>query len=196
MTYYNGFPIQILRGPVPLSHLLLQNFVRDGYFAVDATCGNGHDTLLLAQLVGAGGHVWAFDIQQQAINATGVKLAEASRTNRVTLIRSGHEELARYITSPVHAVLFNLGYLPGGDRNIITRPDTTESALKQSKELLMPNGIVIVTIYPGHNGGNEEQFTVENWASGLDPRTFHCWRMNQVNVGNTAPYMLFVQKSS
>ena len=181
---------------MPLSHLLLQNFVRDGYSAVDATCGNGHDTLLLAQLVGAGGHVWAFDIQQQAINATGDRLAEESLTNRATLIQRGHEELARYVTSPVQTVLFNLGYLPGGDRSIITLPDTTVIALKQSLELLMPNGIVIVTIYPGHNGGNEEQSAVENWATMLDPREFQCWRMNQINVSTSAPYMILVQKTS
>ena len=184
-----------LRGPVPLSHLFLHSFVRDGHTAVDATCGNGHDTLLLARLVGVSGHVWGFDIQQQAVAETGRRLAEAELSSRVTLLPIGHEELAQHVTEPVQVVLFNLGYCPGGDRSIITRPDTTGIALEQSLQLLAAGGIVVVTVYPGHSGGAEEQSTVENWAAGLDPRACHCWRMGQTNVSPTAPYLLLVQKA-
>lgn len=186
--------IPALRGPVPLSHLLLQSFVRDGHYAVDATCGNGHDTLLLARLVGPQGHVWGFDIQRQAVEETGRRLAEAGLAHRATLLPVGHEELQEQVAVPLQVVLFNLGYLPGGDRSIITRPDTTGSALEQSLGLLAAGGIVIVTIYPGHDGGSEEQTAVERWAAGLDPRAFHCWRMGQINVTTAAPYLLLVQK--
>jgi len=96
----------------------------------------------------------------------------------------------------VQVVLFNLGYLPGGDRSIITRPETTGIALEQSLSLLAAGGIVIVTVYPGHSGGAEEQSTVENWAAGLAPRTCHCWRMGQTNVSPAAPYLLLIQKVS
>jgi SAM-dependent methyltransferase len=188
--------IAALRGPVPLSHLFLRNFVRDGHHAVDATCGNGYDTLLLAGLVGVSGHVWGFDIQPEAIAETGVRLAEAALSSRVTLLHAGHEELSLHVAVPVQAVLFNLGYRPGGDRSVITRPDTTGSALAQSLKLLAAGGIILVTIYPGHSGGAAEQAAVEAWAEGLDPRAFHCWRMGQVNVNvsTTAPYLLLVQK--
>lgn len=186
--------IPLLRGPVPLSHLFLGSFLRDGDSAVDATCGNGNDTLLLARLVGAGGHVRGFDIQQQAIAETGRRLAEAGLSGRVTLLRKGHEELAEHVEGPVQAVLFNLGYCPGGDRSIITRPETTGMALEQALVMLAPGGIVIVTVYPGHSGGGEERSAVETWAAGLDPRVFHCWRMGQTNVTPTAPYLLLVQK--
>ena len=191
-TYPTTIPV--LRGPVPLSHLLLQSFVRDGHNAVDATCGNGHDTLLLARLVGLHGHVWGFDIQRQAIEETGRRLAEAEMAHRVTLLPVGHEELQQHITVPLQVVLFNLGYLPGGDRGIITSPDTTGIALEQALTLLAPGGIVIVTVYPGHSGGEEERSAVERWAAALDPRAFHCWRMGQANVTPTAPYLLLVQK--
>ncbi|MGB9081587.1 MAG: class I SAM-dependent methyltransferase, partial [Desulfuromonadaceae bacterium] len=90
---------------------------------------------------------------------------------------------------------FNLGYRPGGDRGIITRSDTTVSALEQSRSLLAAGGVVIVTVYPGHDGGAEEQSAVEDWAAGLDPRTHHCWRMGQTNVSSAAPYLLLVQKA-
>ncbi|MDD2542157.1 MAG: class I SAM-dependent methyltransferase [Desulfuromonadaceae bacterium] len=186
--------IPALRGPVPLAHLFLHSFVRDGHTVIDATCGNGHDTLLLARLVGTRGHVWGFDIQQQAIIETGRRLAEAELAERVTLLAVGHEELAMHVPEPVQVVLFNLGYLPGGDRSIITQPDTTSRALEQSLDLLAAGGIVVVTVYPGHSGGADEQSTVENWAAGLDPRAWHCWRMGQANVSPAAPYLLLVQK--
>lgn len=187
--------IPALRGPVPLSHLLLNNFVHDGQHAVDATCGNGHDTLLLARLVGESGHVWGFDIQQQALAETGRKLAEAGLDGRVTLLHTGHEGLAQHVAVPVQAVLFNLGYLPGGDRTIITQPDTTASALEQGLQLLAPDGVVMITIYPGHSGGSDEQAAVESWAAELNPRAYHCWRMGQTNVSEAAPYLLLVQKA-
>jgi predicted methyltransferase len=192
-TSYSTIPA--LRGPVPLSHLFLHSFVQDGQTVVDATCGNGHDTLLLSRLVGVHGHVWGFDIQQPAVAETGRRVAEAELSSRVTLLPIGHENLAEHITEPVQVVLFNLGYLPGGDRSIITRPDTTGSALEQSLQLLATGGIVVVTVYPGHGGGAEEQSTVENWAAGLDPRVYHSWRMGQTNVSPTAPYLLLVQKA-
>lgn len=184
-----------LRGPVPLSHLLLHSFVHDGYTVVDATCGNGHDTLLLAGLVGTRGRVLGFDIQQGAIAETGRRLAEVNLASRVTLLQTGHEELAQHVTGPVQVVLFNLGYRPGGDRSIITRPDTTGVALEQALQLLATGGIVVVTVYPGHSGGAEEQIAVESWAAGLDPRAWHCWRMGQTNVVDEAPYLLLVQKA-
>src|SRR6185369_3273646 len=112
MSYFSSFTIPALRGPVPLSHMFLRSIVRDGHNAVDATCGNGHDTLLLAGLVGTRGHVWGFDIQQEAVAETGRRLAEAALSDRVTLLRTGHEELARHVTGPVQVVLFNLGYRP------------------------------------------------------------------------------------
>jgi predicted methyltransferase len=175
--------------------MILHCFVREGHCVVDATCGNGHDTLVLARLVGIRGHVWGFDIQKQAIVETGRRLDDAELSNRVTLLKIGHEELALHVTVPVEAVLFNLGYLPGGDRSIITRPETTVAALGQALQLLVPGGIVAVTVYPGHNGGMEEQLTVEDWAARLDPRTYHSWRMGQTNVSTDAPYLLLIQKT-
>jgi SAM-dependent methyltransferase len=188
--------IPMLRGPVPLSHLFLHNFLRTGQRAVDATCGNGHDTLLLAGLVGDTGHVWGFDIQELAIAETGHRLAEARLAERVTLLQTGHENLAQHVTGLVQLVLFNLGYRPGGDRTIITGPDTTAIALEQSLTLLNAGGVIIVTIYPGHCGGREEQATVENWAAVLNPRACHSWRMGQINASPDAPYLLLIQKAS
>jgi len=190
-----SFSIPVLRGPVPLAHLLLHNFVRDGDMAIDATCGNGYDTVLLARLVGAGGHILGFDIQPQAIIETSRRLADADLAKRTTLLLTSHERVAEHVTRPVQVVLFNLGYLPGGDRSIITLPESTVAALVQSQQLLAPGGAVLVTIYPGHDGGIEEQSSVENWAASLDPRAFYSWRMGQTNARPDAPYLLLVQKA-
>jgi len=185
----------LLRGPVALSHLMLRQFVRQGDRGVDATCGNGNDTLLLAELVGAEGRVWAFDIQAEAISRTAQRLAEAGMADRVKLVHGGHEAMVQHVASGLSAVLFNLGYLPGGDRSVVTRPETTLPALRQGLELLRAGGILAVTIYPGHGGGDEERRSVDDWAFGLDPRSFHVWRMGQMNVPADAPYFILVQKA-
>ena len=194
MNTLSDFTHPFLRGPVPLSHLLLQNLVRGGDRVVDATCGNGHDTLLLARLVGGTGRVWGFDIQADAIKESGRRVTEAGVDGWVTLLHGGHEQMVDVVSSPLSLVLFNLGYLPGGDRSIITRTESTISALSQALSLLSVGGSVVVTIYPGHPGGDEERVAVEQWASGLDPRCYHSWRMGQVNVPVTAPYLMLIQR--
>ena len=160
MTSHPVSDIPLLRGPVPLSHFILRNFLSEGDKAVDATCGNGNDTIVLAELVGTTGQVWGFDIQERAIAETSHRLSEARLADMVTLVHTGHEEMQQHVNGPVKAVLFNLGYLPGGDHSIITRPETTGVALLHSLKLLATGGIVMVTVYPGHGGGVGEKQTV------------------------------------
>lgn len=183
-----------LRGPVALNHLLLQNFVQKGSKAIDATCGNGKDTLLLAQLVGAAGHVFAFDVQKTACLRTSERIADAGMQKRVTIHQASHELIADLVPSPVAAIIFNLGWLPGGDRSIITNPETTIAALKNSLTLLQPSGLLTITCYPGHGGGDEEARQVSNWAAELAPNHWHVWRMGQMNVATDAPFCIVVQK--
>lgn len=196
MKSHSVSDMPLLRGPVTLSHMLVSRFLREGDTAIDATCGTGRDTLLLAELTGSTGHVWGFDIQEQAIAETRCKLTEAGLNGWVTLLSTGHEEMEKHVKGPVNAVLFNLGYLPGSDRSVITRPETTGAALAQSLELLGPGGIILVTVYPGHGGGAIERRVVDGWAAGLEARGYHSWRMGQVNVMSDAPYCILVQKAS
>jgi len=187
--------IPLLRGPVPLAHLLLRQFVRCGDRAIDATCGNGKDTLLLAELVGETGRVWAFDIQQAALARTSQRLTEAGLLSRVTLSATGHERLTDQVSAPVTAIVFNLGWLPGGERSIVTRPATTLPALRASLELLLPGGLLLITCYPGHAGGDDETAAVVGWSQHLDAKNFHAWRMGQQNVSEQAPFCLTIQKN-
>jgi len=188
--------IPYLRGPVPLVHLLVRQFVRCGDQVVDATCGNGKDTLLLAELVGNSGHVWAFDIQTEALARTRQRLLEAGLADRVTLLDQSHETLANQVPLPVTAIVFNLGWLPGGDRNVVTEQTSTLQALHASLELLLAGGLLLITCYPGHRQGAVETDAVLHWSSGLDARRFHVWRMGQQNVGSNAPFCLLIQKTA
>ena len=189
----NQLTLPLVRGPVPLTHMLLQRFVQPGSLAVDATCGNGKDTLQLAALVGPTGHVWAFDVQQEALDRTAVRLAEADLAPRVTLVHLGHEQLASVVEPRVGVVLFNLGWLPGAPREITTTTETTLQALEAARQVLVPGGLLLITCYPGHNGGDNEAAAVTAWCSGLSPRNYFVWRMGQLNVAETAPYCLLVQ---
>lgn len=184
-----------LRGPVSLTHLLLHQVIRPGDLAVDATCGNGKDTLLLAELVGAEGRVWGFDIQQAALDRTAQRLGEAGLLPRVTLVATGHERLADHLPAPAKAIVFNLGWLPGGERSIVTLPDTTLTALQAALGLLLPGGLLLITCYPGHAGGDGETAAVLSWSQGLDAQRFHAWRMGQQNVRQGAPFCLVIQKT-
>lgn len=195
MGYSTTNDIGLLRGPVPLSHLFIRQFVGQGDRAIDATCGNGFDTLLLAELTGPNGRVWAFDIQQKALDATAARLVDAGGFNTVVLVHAGHEAMAGHCSGPVKAVVFNLGYLPGGDRTVVTRPESTLAGLEQSLAILEPGGVVIITLYPGHEGGREEGRLLETRLTQLPPADFHVWRMGQMNVPATAPYVILVQKA-
>jgi SAM-dependent methyltransferase len=186
--------IPLLRGPVALSHMILRQYVREDDHVVDATCGNGNDTLLLAELVGAGGKVWAFDIQQRAIEVTTARLTGEGHFDHVELVLSGHETMAAHCTRPVKAVVFNLGYLPGGDHGVVTRPASTLAGLEQALEILEPGGIAAITLYPGHDSGKAEQSALESRVTELQPGSFHVWRMGQMNVPDTAPYFMLIQK--
>ena len=184
-----------LRGAVALTHFFLRERVRPGDRVVDATCGNGKDTLLLAELVGPAGRVWGFDIQEEAIVRTGKLLAETGHAARVTLVHAGHERLAEVVAGPLRAVVFNLGYLPGGDPAVVTDPANTRAALEQAAALLAPGGQILIALYTGHPGGKEEEEALLRWAAELPPLTFNVWQQRQLNRPPTAPYLILVEKA-
>jgi ubiquinone/menaquinone biosynthesis C-methylase UbiE len=184
-----------LRGAVPLSHSFLRMRVEPGSRVMDATCGNGHDTLFLARLVGPGGKVWAFDIQEKALANTRALLEKEGCLAQTELVAAGHEHLDEFVGEPLKAAIFNLGYLPGGDRCYVTRPEQTLAALNHAARLLLPGGVITACIYTGHPGGAEEGEAVEKWAAHLEPTTFNSWASRQLNRPSAAPYVVLVEKS-
>lgn len=186
--------IETLRGAVPLSHFYLRQRVRPGDLALDATCGNGLDTLLLAQLTGEEGRVWGFDLQPRAIAATGELLEREGRLGCVELIEAGHQRLSEFVPAGLAAAVFNLGYLPGGEVTLVTCPESTVSALEQAALLLKRGGIITISLYTGHPGGPEEAGAVEAWGACLAPRNFNVWRNRQLNRPEVAPYLILVER--
>jgi SAM-dependent methyltransferase len=162
--------------PTPVEWVaeLMRNRVQPGAWVVDATAGNGNDTLLLAQAVGARGRVFAFDVQAAALTATRALLKESGAPGVCTLIHAGHECLADHLPTEARgqlaAVMFNLGWLPGHDKACITRAQTTLPALQTALEWLMPGGLITVVVYPNH--GPDEAQAVAEWVCSLSARTF------------------------
>lgn len=150
-----------------LVHELLATTLQPGDLAVDATAGNGHDTLYLAQRVSPGGRVYAFDVQHRALDATAGKLYAAGLRDSVSLCRTGHQNLLQRVPGDwrgrVAAITFNLGYLPGGDKEITTGAASTREALEQALQLLKSGGVLSVLAYRGHPGGAQEADTVQRW---------------------------------
>jgi predicted methyltransferase len=143
----------------------LAQSVRPGDLVIDATIGNGHDTLYLAQIAGPEGRVIGFDVQPVALARTHQRLESHGLGRTVILHQQGHETLLECIAEQdigqVAAVVFNLGYLPRGDKTLTTRPKTTRAALTAAWSALRPGGLISLLAYVGHRGGAEELATVE-----------------------------------
>ena len=179
---------------VPFAHGLLQRALQPGDIAIDATAGNGHDTLLLAQQVGDGGHVYAFDVQQQAISATRERLDAHGVAHRVSVIHASHDTVLQHVQQPVQAAVFNLGWLPGSDKQVVTRPEPTCAALEAAADLLQVHGVLVLVVYQGHPGAVEEREAVEAWASQRDPGQWRVARYALVNVPHDPPYVLACER--
>ena len=184
----------ILRSARYIAADCLRRFLLPGDTAVDATMGNGHDTLFLCELVGEKGRVYAFDIQRQAIENTKALLAENGLLENATLYQCGHERMAEMIRTPVQAVMFNLGWLPGGDKRVTTKWETTETAVRQALDLLAPEGICVICVYPGHEAGNLERIRLKEMLSGLRPQEYNVLHHCFLNAGESAPECFIIQK--
>lgn len=183
-----------LGSAVRLVHTMIAEILPPGGTAVDATAGNGHDTLFLARLVGPAGRVFAFDIQEEALAGTKELLERHGMAGRVTLLAAGHETLDKLAPAQVDAVLFNLGYLPGGDHNLVTKPDTTVAALKAAVASLRRGGRIGLVIYTGHPGGPEELDAVTRYTSSLSGALFNVIKIDYLNRATQAPVMIIIEK--
>lgn len=177
-------------------HTWIRALVRPGDQVVDATCGNGHDTLVLAECCGPGGQVWALDIQEAAIRATRDRMQEHGLLGCVSLHRLSHADWRTLPGTdvPLRCVIFNLGWLPGSDKQITTRPDETLAAHARFCDALAPGGAIITTVYVGHDGGPEEADALLSWAGTLDPATWSVARHAWINQPDTAPFILTIER--
>ena len=173
-----------LQGIVHMAQNAFQRFVKPGDSVVDATLGAGYDTLSLAKLVGKSGHVYGFDVQEEAIRRSRENIQKADpngKSNlekRITLFQQGHETMAETLPKAVHgqvkAVSFNLGYLPASESKVTTEAKTSLVAIETAMDLLHPKGLIAIAIYSGHPQGQEEQHLIKKWALEQD---YYTWRI-------------------
>ncbi|MDX8359220.1 class I SAM-dependent methyltransferase [Cytobacillus sp. IB215316] len=183
---------------LPYMRTLLQATLSKGDLAIDATVGNGNDTLFLSQLVGESGHIYGFDIQEQAILSTTKLLETHNVYNGVTLYQASHDTIIDTIPTELHghikAAVFNLGYLPGGNKEIVTKPTSTIQALEQLLSVLAVGGIIIIVIYSGHPEGKIERDEILHYASTLNQKDASVLQYKFINQINNPPFIIAIEK--
>ncbi len=173
----------------------MEEHVKPGDICIDATMGNGNDTLLLSQLCGKDGHVYAFDIQSQALENTKKRLIDAQAPENYELILDSHTNMTQYIKNDsVSCIVFNFGYLPGGDHNKATRISTSIPALETALALLKKKGQLSLCIYSGGDSGFEERDGILDWLKELDSKKYLVIKTEYFNRPNNPPTPVLVIK--
>lgn len=185
----------MLKGILNVAHDLLEDTIEKEETVIDATCGNGNDTLFLSNIAGKNGHVFAFDIQDQAIQNTKQLLQEYDRNN-VTLVQDSHANISSYVSTnqQIGGAIFNLGYLPRSDKSIITKGEATITAINTILPLLKKDGLIVVVVYHGHEGGKQEKEAILKHAVHLNQQDFTVLRHGFINQQNDPPFILAIQK--
>jgi threonine dehydrogenase-like Zn-dependent dehydrogenase len=179
---------------VKMAQFLLKDKLAHARFLVDATAGNGRDTLFLATHTPPDVIIRAFDIQEEALSKTDKLLQAHDVRGKVILVLDSHANMAKYCAEPLDVVMFNLGYLPGGEHRITTYSRTTLQAVEQALQLLRKSGIVTIAAYPGHEEGRCEKEELEAFLANLSQSDFNvaCWHM--VNQINCPPVLYVIEK--
>ena len=180
---------------IELSHEYIERTVASKDTVIDATAGNGNDTLFLANLVGDGGKVYAFDIQKSAVENTKKRLSDAGVSDRCEVILDGHQNMKKYVTGPVKAVMFNFGYLPGGDHSIFTSAETSIPAINAAMELISDDGIITLAIYYGGDSGFEEHDALLNYLKTISNKEYSVLYHDFINYPNCPPLVVSITRS-
>lgn len=181
----------IIRSTTQTALLFISQYLHPGDTAIDATCGNGHDTAALAKM--GAGKIYAFDVQEAAINSTRETLIkEDCSLDNVHLILDSHANMCNYIKEKVQVIVFNLGYLPTADKTVTTNHSSTLTAVTEAMKLLKKDGLICITMYSGHPGGREEKEALLSFAEQLDSRTWHTAYINLKNQRKDPPEILLI----
>ena len=175
----------------------VREVVEIGDIVVDATAGNGHDSHFLAERVGSTGTVYSFDIQLAALQRTEKRLSDAGLRN-VVLLNHDHADLTVHLpveaSAQVSAVMFNLGYLPGGDKQVVTKTDSTIRGIANAVRLLRFGGILTILAYTGHDGGMNEATAVSEFLQRLPESEFTVYRIEGQLGRGPSPVLILVKR--
>ena len=182
--------------PTALVQELLRPLILPGDLVIDATAGNGHDTVFLADCVGEAGKVLAFDVQEAAMVSARERVAAVGFAGRVGFFRESHSRMDSHAASgSVSVIMFNLGYLPGEGHDLTTETGETVAALEIAARLLQPGGILSIVCYPGHPAGAIEAAAVEAWMKTLTPVGWRAARFGAIGTLRPAPFLLVGRKT-
>lgn len=181
---------------VDFVHILINGSYggKDNINFVDATCGNGFDTLFLCKVAGLSGHVSAFDIQEQAIERTKTLLESNLDYKNYDIIKDSHEVINQYLSDKIDAALFNLGYLPFSDKKITTNPETTVNAINNLLPLLKTEGRIFITTYISHDTGQEIK-EISKMLMNLDKVLYNVIHISIINKENSPPELFIIEKN-
>lgn len=169
-----------------ISHYIIDKFLENKNIAVDATLGNGHDTDFLAENFKK---VYAFDIQKCACDSY-----EDKNKENVQVVNNSHEYIKDYVLENPDCIMYNLGFLPGGNKEITTMHESSLKSIKDGLEILKSGGIMSVAIYRGHDEGKVEENIIIDYVKRLPKDKYgvmeHCF----LNRSETAPILLIIEK--
>lgn len=184
----------ILENVVMFTNNYLDRIIKEGWQCIDATLGHGKDVLFLSNKVGSQGHVYGFDIQEQAVESSSNMLKDQAIFDNYSLFQAGHETMATHVHGPINFIIFNLGYMPKGDKAITTKKTTTLVAVEEGLKLLTKNGLLWVVVYPGHDAGAVEAKGLETMVKTLDQKKYSVMKMQMMNQINNPPYIIAIEK--
>lgn len=170
-----------------LSHSIIMHYGCKFKCAVDGTLGNGYDTDFLAEHFE---RVYSFDIQRSAVE----KYIKKAKDNTV-VIHDSHDKILQYINEPVDCFIYNLGFLPGGDKSITTEAESTLKSINAALQLLSPGGIVAISIYCGHENGKIEREHLLEVASNLSKHKYGVMLHSFLNRSKDAPLLLIIERN-
>lgn len=176
-------------------HHFIRDHVKEGDICIDATAGNGNDTQVLCELVGEAGKVFAFDIQESAVVNTRERLEKNGLSNRAEVMQESHTNMGNYAEeNSVSCIMFNFGYLPGGDHNLATKKDTSIEAIHEGLRLLRKGGMMSLCIYSGGDSGFEERDAILEELKNLDGKKYLVIKSEYYNRPNNPPMPVMIIK--
>lgn len=200
-----GEKINLIVKTTSLAMHIVSEYIAPGDIVVDCTMGNGYDTFSLASAVGClpgsekAGEVYSFDIQTDALEATGDLLAQNGisdpEEHGIHLIHDSHTEIDRYLgdlRGKISAFVFNLGFMPGRDKTVMTTEETSITAIKKAINLVKKDGVVSVMAYSGHREGEIECQAVYELLQTLPSKKYHVAYVNMINQKKTAPSLFLI----
>ena len=183
----------LLNNANDFTSMLIKSYVKEHHICLDGTVGNGNDTIKILNTLNGTGKIYGFDIQEDAINHTESLIFSRNYKTEVLLIKDSHEYVDRYIKERINFAIYNLGYLPGGDKNIKTNYTSTIISIKKVLDLLAPNGILLITVYLGHPGGMDEYTAINDYLETLEQKNYNVFKLKFINQKNNPPITFGVE---